>query len=115
VSIEELKLARLIKACKKSRLDFIQLLNDCKNGAAQFHDSEEACAITTLHVSGQHKVCYVVALGGTLTGARELLPQIEEFARSSGCQVVQGTCRPGVDGVDSQGYRAIATVYEKTL
>lgn len=68
--------------------------------------------------SGPFKVYYVMVVGGTLAGWRALLPQIEDFAREMGCQSVMGTCRPGTrkpHADDSQGYKPIATLYEKVL
>lgn len=112
------KIRRLKKACKRGRLDYDALIVQCRDGQAQFHDGDNACAITAITVSGVNRICYVIALGGTLAGWRALLPVIEAFARDSGCQVVQGTCRPGTvapHSADGQGYRVIATVFEKVL
>ena len=109
---------RLEKACARAKLSLAELIEECRDGRSQFFDTDEASAIGTIMTSGPFKVYYVMVVGGTLAGWRALLPQIEEFARSVGCQSVLGTCRPGTrkpHSEDDQGYKPIATLYEKVL
>lgn len=115
---EALKMARLKKACRRAKIDFDELVEQCRTGEAQFFDTDEASAVGTIMTSGPYKVYYVMVVGGTLSGWRALLPKIEEFAREMGCQSVLGTCRPGTakpHAEDGQGYKPIATLYEKVL
>lgn len=116
--IDRLKFKRLQKACDRIKFDVGELLRSCQHGLAQFHDVDEACAITQLAISGPHKVCLILALGGTLEGVRELEPVIVNFAREQGCQAIQTIGRPGFERVYeklAEGYRPVGTMYEKSL
>lgn len=113
-----MKLRRLAKACQFAKLDFVELISQCQTGECQFWDNPDACAITTIGVSGSYRTLFVMVLGGNLKGYRALLPVIEQFARDQACQRVQGTCRPGTKGPwqeNNEGYQPIATVYEKVI
>lgn len=114
----ESKLALLKSACRRARLDFDDLISQCRSGEAQFWQNDDACAITGMTVSAGHKVCYVIVLGGTASGYRALLPTIENFAKEAGCQAVRGAVRPGILrhlAKNSQGYKPILTMVEKVL
>ena len=115
---ESLKTQRLKKACQRARLDFNVLIQQCRDGEAQFFDNPHACAITSIGMSGAYKTLYVMVAGGTLNGLRALNDEIDKFARDMGCQAIQTNGRLGFQKPaekDPQGYKPIAVVYEKVL
>lgn len=114
----EEKLKRVLKACIRARLDFWELVEKAKTGETQFHEVPGAVGVTSLLVSGPYKTCYILVVGGTLQGVKELAGKIEEFARDTGCRYLQTTGRPGFARVYEElatGYRPKATLYEKIL
>lgn len=118
VEIEHFKLDRLRAACVAGRLDFVDILQQCHDGRAQFWDHPEACAVTSLGVSGDYRTCYITVAGGTLQGLWELNEQIEQFARANDCQAIHTTGRVGFEKFEAQrpqGYKRIAIMYEKVL
>lgn len=114
----DFKINRLKKACVRARLDFDDLIAQCRDGRAQFWDHPEACAVSALGTSGDYKTCYVMVAGGTIPGLRALLEEISDFARDQGCQALQTNGRMGFlkpFAHDAQNFKPVAVMYERPL
>lgn len=115
---DAIKLERLRKALALARLDFDDMAAKCRDGQYQFHDSLDACAVTTIGVSGGYVTCYVMAVAGDLAGVPELAQRIEDFARAAGCQVIEMDGRAGWGRVYkklARDYFQVAVKYRKEL
>lgn len=113
-----IKLDRLRKACVRARLDLYELIEKARRGEVQFHEVPQAVGVTALMTSGPYSVCYILVVGGTLDGVRELAVIIEDFARKADCKYLQTTGRIGFSRVFEEladGYKPKATLYEKVL
>lgn len=114
----ETKLARLRAALEMARLDFDETLAKARAGEVQFHETEDAVAVTALTTSGPYRTCFVVALAGVMSGVSELGAKVEAFAREHGCDMIELDGRPGWERMFdkvSTGYVPILTKYRKRL
>jgi hypothetical protein len=110
------RVARLRQACRRGRLDLDDMIEKARRGEVQIHDTPDACGITALQVSAGVKICYIMAVGGSLSGLSDLDALIEKFAREHGCQIIQTIGRRGWGQVNKQyGFKPVAIMYEKKL
>jgi len=117
-SLEDLKRRRLREACDYARYAMADLIDTCRHGMAVLHETSQACGVTQVYQSGEHRVCIILVVAGTLKGVQDLEAQITAYARQEGCQAVQTIGRPGFEKVYNKladGFRPIGTVYEKVL
>ena len=112
------KLGRLREALALARLDFDAVIQKCRRGELQFHDTQQACAITAITTSGPHKTCHVVALAGSMAGVEEVEAVVAAYAKKSGCDAIEADGREGwsrstVPGL--LGYKPVLVKYIKEL
>lgn len=112
------KLKRLKKACKLGRQDFDTLIQECRDGRSQFWDIDNACAVTTLDVSGPEKVCYITVVAGTLGGMKAMAKVIDTWAAQQDCDWIRTGGRLGFKDkqpeIDPE-YKPYAIMYEKAV
>lgn len=109
---------KLQAACNRSLVDFPTLIDQCRDGRAQFHEVEDAVGVTSLETSPWQKTCYIIVAAGSLAGLRALNLKIEEFAKSNNCQAIRTVGRRGFEKKYqsiSEGYSIVGMIYEKKL
>jgi hypothetical protein len=111
-------LNRLKKALAGGRLDFDDVVAKARTGEVQFHEVDSAVGVTSIGVSGPFKTCYVLAVAGRLSAVPALNAKVEEYAKASGCQVIEMQGRPGWSRVHSKvadGYGPSTVIFRKSL
>lgn len=115
------KLERLRETCEFSHLDFDLVIEQCRSGAMQFWDREDAIAVTSITTSGRFKTLTVVMVCGDYEAMPDLLfREMEEFGRAMGCDTVELTGRLGWRKLHrshgaARGYERITETYRKDL
>ena len=112
----------LERACQHGHLDYGDLINACREGNAQFFDTENGSAITAIVNSGPHKVLYVMVMGANQAGMKELRDKVLEFAATMGIRYVQMKGRKGFEKARDkrysdamEGFKPIGVIYEFDL
>lgn len=117
---EDEKRARLTRALKKGLHDPARVMEMLRTGELQFHDREDACAITHIGVSGPYKNLYVMAMAGEIEAVVALGIELEDYARACGCTSIEADGRPGFRALYEQlgrdrGYNMVSIRYRKEL
>lgn len=98
-----------------------QVLDGVERGDFHLFQNEKAVAVVEFIVSPRHKVGHVWAAGGEpndggLAGYLELVPVMEEFCISAGCDIAGGTGRAGwIRVMRDLGYKPSIPAVEKEL
>jgi len=112
------KLKRIKKACQLGRYDFNHMIQRCRDGEYQFWETDNGVGVTTIEISGEHRVLFILAVAGTLEGVDELRQIIDKFAVEQACDVIRTIGRMGfkasAQGFDA-AYRPIGIMFEKVL
>lgn len=75
-----------------------------------------ACAVTNFAVFPRFKALNYWLLGGDMASIRAMLPNVETWGLMQGCTLFMGEGRRGFERAFGQdGYRAISTLYAKTI
>lgn len=115
---DDTKLRKLAAACKRARLDPLEVLGKCHNGDMQMIDIAGGFAVTTIEISGTNKTCFIVLVGGTLPAVKKLAEVVEDHAKALGCNYIRTIGRNGFAKVYdklAEGYRPVGVLYEKAL
>lgn len=115
----------LSQACQRARYDMDDLFHAVKVGTAQFIDSENGCAVTSIIKSGSWVILEILVVGANEEGVLELSKLIDKAARDWGCNVIRTEGREGFQlkkdrgnqtyAAAMAGFKPVAIVYEKLL
>jgi len=111
-----MKVERLHEALEGSGWTVDQVLDGVERGDFYLFQNDGAVAVVEFIISPRHKVGHVWAAGGDLQSYLELVPIMEAFSISNGCDIAGGTGRVGwVRAMKSMGYSASPAAIEKEL
>ena len=90
--------------------DIIEALN---RGEMQAFHNDRAIVITEIAQSPRRKFVHVFMSAGDLDGVLELMPQIEEWGKSLGCEFARASVRPGYEPIlKARGWKKTMVVME---
>lgn len=107
---------RLERALEGSGWTVEQVLDGVERGDFHLFQNAGAVAVVEFITSPRHKVGHVWAAGGEMKAYLKLVPIMEAFSISNGCDIAGGTGRRGwARAMKSMGYSASPAAIEKEL
>lgn len=115
-----MKIDWLSEALEGSGWTVEQVLDGVERGDFHLFQNDKAVAVMEFITSPRHKVGHVWAVGGeknaSLDAYLELVPIMEAFSISNGCDIAGGTGRRGwVRAMQGMGYTPSIPAIEKEL
>lgn len=112
----------LERACEYGHLNLDELIQWCRDGNAQFFDTDNGSAISVVIISGGVKTLHCMAMGATNKGMKELREKIIEFAKIEGCRYLEAKGRIGFEKARikrykdaMEGFEPVGILYEMDL